>query len=75
MLNLAGNGFRGNIGNKATMRSLLSMTLSHNYLSGTIPLWLREINVTQLDLSHNKLTGDIQNFTRFQDFAQVVKII
>jgi hypothetical protein len=45
---------------------LLSLTLSHNYLSGEIPLWLQQKNLSHLDLSHNKLTGDANGF-RHQD--------
>jgi Leucine-rich repeat (LRR) protein len=63
MLNLAGNGLTGTIGKSAAMSSLVSLTLSHNYLSGVIPLWLQERTVVgQLDLSHNKLTGTLDGF-------------
>jgi Leucine-rich repeat (LRR) protein len=62
-LNLAGNGLSGTISNVAEMFSLSSMTLAHNYLSGVIPLWLQvQQNMTLLDLSHNKLTGDVDGF-------------
>ena len=58
-LNLAGNGLKGTI-SKLSNNSLSSLTLSHNYLSGTIPSWLLEKNNMKiLDLSHNKLTGDL----------------
>jgi Leucine-rich repeat (LRR) protein len=59
ILNLAGNGFEGKIGNASSLSSLLSLTLSHNHLSGEIPLWLIEKTMPHLDLSHNKLTGEI----------------
>lgn len=61
-LNLAGNGLRGKIGSISNMSSLSSMTLSHNYLTGVIPLWLQEKRVGFLDLSHNKFTGDLNGF-------------
>jgi hypothetical protein len=38
------------------------LTLSHNYLSGEIPLWLHGKKMICLDLSHNKLTGDLDGF-------------
>jgi Leucine-rich repeat (LRR) protein len=68
MLNLAGNGLIGDIGGtNVSMQSLLSLTLSHNYLSGTIPLWLQTKNMSHLDLSHNKLTGDVEGFMKQPD--------
>jgi hypothetical protein len=64
-LHLAGNGLSGNIGSEADMSFLLSLTLAHNYLTGVIPLWIQEKrNLTQLDLSHNKLTGDVNDFEK-----------
>jgi hypothetical protein len=48
--------------------SLLSLTLSHNYLSGEIPLWLQEKSMVHLDLSHNKLTGDANGFKHQEAF-------
>jgi Leucine-rich repeat (LRR) protein len=62
ILNLAGNGLTGTIGETSRMPFLLSLTLSHNYLRGTIPSWLQEKNMSQLDLSHNKLTGTLDGF-------------
>jgi Leucine-rich repeat (LRR) protein len=63
VLNLAGNGLTGTIGPDLTpMKNLLSMTLSHNYLSGVIPHSLQKKNMSYLDLSHNKFTGDVDGF-------------
>jgi hypothetical protein len=63
VLSMAGNGFSGHIGTTATMPSLISLTLSHNYLTGVIPSWLQEKEgMSLLDLSHNKLTGDMHRF-------------
>jgi hypothetical protein len=59
-LNLGGNGLKGSLPNKAMMTKLEILTLSHNYLSGTIPIWLLEkSNLKVLDLSNNKFTGDL----------------
>jgi hypothetical protein len=44
------------------------LTLSHNYLSGEIPLWLQEKSMLHLDLSHNKLTGDANGFKHQEAF-------
>jgi hypothetical protein len=41
--------------------------LSHNYLSGEIPLWLQKKYMLRLDLSHNKLTGDLDGFKHQDD--------
>jgi Leucine-rich repeat (LRR) protein len=70
MLNLAGNGLQGRIDrvNLTSPCSLLSLTLSHNYLSGEIPLWLQEKNMSHLDLSNNKLTGDTDGFKQQTEF-------
>jgi hypothetical protein len=44
------------------------LTLSHNHLSGEIPLWLQEKSMLHLDLSHNKLTGDLDGFKHQEAF-------
>jgi hypothetical protein len=67
-LRAAGNGLRGKIGRVSSISSLLSLTLSHNYLSGEIPLWLQEKSMVHLDLSHNKLTGDANGFKHQEAF-------
>ncbi|KAK1420749.1 hypothetical protein QVD17_22593 [Tagetes erecta] len=36
--------------------------LSHNLLSGTIPISMAQVNFTRLDLSRNKLQGDLSVF-------------
>jgi hypothetical protein len=70
-LNLAGNGFTGKIpsSRKNLTSGLTSLKISHNYLSGKIPLWLQETpHLRVLDLSHNKLSGESVTLFHRQHF-------
>jgi Leucine-rich repeat (LRR) protein/Na+-transporting methylmalonyl-CoA/oxaloacetate decarboxylase gamma subunit len=60
LLHLSGNGLTGSFphGLEVT-RSLTDLSLSHNLLSGTIPLVIQEKPWTSLDLSYNKLSGTL----------------
>ena len=59
-LALAGNGFSGTIPSTiGVARRFPILSLSHNYLSGDIPVVLQEHQFKILDLSFNKLTGNL----------------
>ena len=55
-LHITGNSLTGSIGNVPAETPLFELSLSHNLLSGTIPLYARFIPV--MDVSYNKLTGE-----------------
>jgi Leucine-rich repeat (LRR) protein len=60
-LHLSGNGLTGsfpsNLNNLSS--SLMDLSLSHNLLTGTIPISVQERPWINLDLSYNKLTGTL----------------
>jgi hypothetical protein len=58
VLNLAGNGLRGQIKDIPPESSLINLTLAHNYLTGTIPRSIQMKRFVSLDLSYNKLSGE-----------------
>ncbi|KAK2373560.1 putative LRR receptor serine/threonine-protein kinase [Trifolium repens] len=59
-LDLSRNNFRGTIPLEILSLSLLSLTLSKNSLSGSLPREVGKlININQLDVSENHLSGDI----------------
>ncbi|KAK2373558.1 putative LRR receptor serine/threonine-protein kinase [Trifolium repens] len=59
-LELSRNNFRGTIPLEILSLSLLSLTLSKNSLSGSLPREVGKlININQLDVSENHLSGDI----------------
>ena len=62
-LHLSGNGLHGSLP-EAITPSLTDLVLSHNFLTGTIPLSVRQRSWGALDLSYNLLSGDIQNFSK-----------
>ena len=60
VLHLTGNGLGGTLSSSYT-ESLLpvrNMSLAHNAISGTIPIYLQAHDFDSLDLSYNQLTGE-----------------
>ncbi len=67
---LSGNGFTGSLPNNVELpTSFNNLVLSHNYLTGTIPLIFQQRNWSTIDLSYNRLTGKIYpySFTLFTE--------
>jgi hypothetical protein len=70
-LHLSGNGLTGSFpfsssddddtSSAAISSSLSDLSLSHNQLTGTIPLSIQERSWINLDLSYNKLTGTLSS--------------
>jgi hypothetical protein len=68
-LHVAGNGLEGNFLEKLTSISskLVDLSLSHNKLTGTIPLVVQQHHWQNLDLSFNKFNGVLdETFYNFQ---------
>ena len=64
VLHLTGNGLTGELVRSLPVNSrIVDLSLSHNQLSGTIPLDI--LNIATLDMSYNQLTGEYQNRTRY----------
>jgi hypothetical protein len=65
LLHLSGNGFTGSIPSSSSSlnlsTSLIDLSLSHNLLSGTIPLPMQQKAWLNLDLSYNKLKGTLSS--------------
>jgi hypothetical protein len=61
-LHLSGNGFTGTLSGTAAINALLvDLTVSHNYLTGTIPLSIQAHGWRNLDLSFNRFMGVLQS--------------
>ncbi len=59
-LHLSGNGIRGSFDNNIPISSSLTdLSLSHNTLSGDIPITIQLHSWLKLDLSFNKFNGDL----------------
>jgi Leucine-rich repeat (LRR) protein len=63
VLSLSGNGLSGTLADLSPQSHLINVTLSHNHLSGTIPLSFLSWPFHTLDLSYNKLIGTCEEMT------------
>ena len=61
LLHLSANGFSGSLPSSSSSYSsqLVDFSISHNFITGTIPPFLLTKGMTSLDLSFNKLRGYI----------------
>eukprot|EP01032_Pedospumella_encystans_P008932 gene8932-10550_t len=73
---LSSNGLKGkiNLENNTISRPLVQLDLSHNLLTGTIPVTLQNHTWTLLDLSHNKLSGTLNKQLRAPHLRYVADI-
>ncbi|KAK6275547.1 hypothetical protein POUND7_005256 [Theobroma cacao] len=46
-----------------TQLKATTLVLSNNSISGILPKWIKELNLSLLDLSHNQITGSIPKFS------------
>lgn len=62
VLHLSGNGLKGSLPDALLLSSaLVDLSLSYNYLTGTIPIAFQSKQWTDLDLSHNRLDGTLRS--------------
>jgi hypothetical protein len=69
LISISGNGFTGSLPNHLNVlpSSLISLSLSHNLLEGTIPFFFpQHNNWYSLDLSFNRFTGTLNDWDLFQ---------
>ena len=60
-LHLAGNGFSGTI-SETISDSLVDISLSHNYIDGSIPIILQtRCDISVFDVSYNRITGEYRH--------------
>jgi hypothetical protein len=71
VLHLTGNGLSGELGQSLLPVSsqISDLSLSHNKLSGTIPLDI--LNVANLDLSYNQFSGEYQDRTQYSSDSNI----
>ena len=70
VLHLTGNGLSGELIRTLPAHSQIAdLSLSHNQLSGTIPLDI--LNIESLDLSYNQLTGEYADRTQYQSDSSI----
>jgi hypothetical protein len=61
-LHLAGNGLTGTLASVGNITAgLVDLTVSHNYLTGTIPAIIQAHSWHNLDVSFNRLTGTLKD--------------
>ena len=67
VLHLSGNGLKGSLPDLLQpSTALVDLSLSYNYLTGTIPIAFQSKRWIDLDLSHNRLGGTLRsNFHAF----------
>ena len=56
----SGNGLNGSIADLHPTSKMLELSLSHNQLTGSIPLSIQQHNFTLLELDHNKFRGEFR---------------
>jgi len=70
VLHLTGNGLSGELIRSLPANSqIVDLSLSHNQLSGTIPLDI--LNIASLDLSFNQLSGKYADSTQYQSDSSI----
>jgi hypothetical protein len=70
VLHLTGNGLTGDLVRSLPASSQIAdVSLSHNQLSGTIPLDI--LNVANLDLSYNQLAGEYTDRTQYMPDSNI----
>mgnify|MGYP003385489684 FL=1 len=70
VLHLTGNGLSGElVGSLPANSQIADLSLSHNQLSGTIPLDI--LNIARLDLSYNQLRGKFEEHTKFKPDSNI----
>lgn len=63
VLHLSGNGFIGSLPRIVSMSDALTdLSLSYNFLTGSIPSVLQSRSWSKLDLSYNRLSGTLRSF-------------
>lgn len=63
VLSMSGNALTGTIRDLSPNSRLINLTLSHNHLSGTIPLTIQSWPFQFLDLSYNKFLGTCEHLS------------
>ena len=62
VLHLSGNGLKGSLPDALQLSTaLVDLSLSYNYLTGTIPVAFQSKRWIDLDLSHNRLGGTLRS--------------
>jgi hypothetical protein len=70
VLHLTGNGLSGDLVHSLPVSSRISdLSLSHNQLTGTIPLDI--LNIASLDLSYNQLGGEYEDRTHYMPGSKI----